>query len=108
MLGRSAPGPSGAVTVALQVDDPRIDPEDLLVANAEPFRDARAEVVDDHVGIGEELQHGLPAGGGLQIDADTAFACVDPGRTDACGQPAIGVTADLLHLDDVGPHVGEE
>ena len=56
------------IAVALQVDDVRIDVDYLLVLDAQPFRNAGTEVVNEHIRRRDQLQHRRAASIALQVD----------------------------------------
>lgn len=95
------------------IDQTRIDLGNNVIAQLKPRHRLRADVVDENVGIFQQAQHGLAAGGLLQVEADRALAAVGveehrahagvPHRTDQAGDVAV----QRFHLDDVCAVVAE-
>ena len=102
------------------VDEAGIDRLEALVVQPVFLQAAELEVLDQHVGCGDELSHGLSALGRREIERDGALAAIagvviggrqvfpvvpfHEGRP-----PFAGIVAALrvLHLDDVGAEVGQ-
>ena len=102
-----AEGPQGAE------HESRIEREQRLGAETQLLDDAGAEILDDHVGVGDVA---LEPGNGfriLQVEHDRALVHVDgvEGRAAPEGEgraPAAGlVTLRTLHLHDIRAQVGE-
>ena len=55
------------------VDAARVHRGDVVVAEAEPADRTRFGVLGDHVEVGREIEHQLPAARVLQVDADAAL-----------------------------------
>ncbi len=111
--------PSAAVRPVLSVagdrgvDEVGIDRLHVVVAEPESVHRSGPEVLDEHVGVLDELADEVGSGGLLEVDDDRAFPAVVV-REDA-GHPAL-VGAEESHdvaesgrldLDDVGSLVGE-
>ena len=113
-------GAVGPVARDRQVDESRVDPAQLGLVEPEPRKAADPEVLDDDVGTPEQPPQDVLAGFGAQVDAHAALVAVhrqeigggsgarllgtDPRRAPGAGRVALG----WLHLDDLGPEVGEE
>jgi hypothetical protein len=97
------------------VDQPRVQPLHRLVAEPQPGHHAGAEVLDQHVGAGDEFARDAAVGLVVQVERDAALAAVEGQVHGARSFPQRGervlarvVAAVLaLHLDDIGPQVGE-
>ena len=79
--------------------------------DAEPFRDAGPEALEQHVGVLAQPEHDLGAAGMLQVDAHAAPAAVDhrvrgrgPARDRTPGRD-VGGPVDAQHL---GAEIGEQ
>ena len=86
----------------------------FLIAEAEPFHGARREVLDQHVGAGDQPAQDFLAAVGLQVEHDAALVAVhhQEGRGLVAdlrrhGMPGVVAVRPFLDLDDVGAHVGE-
>ncbi|MGY4369943.1 hypothetical protein ACVW1A_006008 [Bradyrhizobium sp. LB1.3] len=95
------------------IDQMRIDLGHNVIAELEPCHRLRTDVVDEHIGVLQQPQHGLAAGGLLQIETDRALAAVGveehrahagvTHRADQAGDVAV----ERFHLDDVSTVVAE-
>ena len=111
---RPAMGPRAGRAVAGQrgVDQVGVLGGQRLVAQADAVHDAGAEVLQHHVAAPDQLAQDLDGARLAQVERDVALAAVllrevrgdgvDP-RERVAGHVALG----RLHLDDVGPHVGQ-
>jgi hypothetical protein len=88
-----------AVAGEARVDELRVARERDLGPEPEPFHDAGAERLEQHVGLLDETQHRGDAVGMLEIDAD---------RPLATGQQVGRAAAAPVDADDVRPEVGED
>ena len=95
------------------IDQPRIELRDHVVAELQPRHRLRADVVDQYVARGDQLQHDLTSRRLLQIEADAALAAIGieehrshAGMTDRSDQPG-HVAFQRLDLDDIGAIVAE-
>ncbi len=113
-------GSGGAVARDREMDETRVDRRQLLVAEAQASEATGPEVLDDHVGAGEEASKNGRAIGLLEVEPDAPLVAVD-GEVIGSGSRAIGLVADpwrspaarrvalrRLDLDDVGPEVGQQ
>jgi hypothetical protein len=99
------------------VDEPGVDLPQRLVAGAEPVHHARAEGLEQHVGVADEPQEHVAPLLGLQVDADRALVAVER-EEQRRGGGAVGALVErrrpadvvahpgVLDLDDVGAEVG--
>jgi hypothetical protein len=104
------PGPPEAGHLA--VDEPGIVPTQRLVAEAEPLHRALPIILDHHVRLAQKPPQRVLRRRLLQVEHDAALVAVH--HHEGCGfavdvrrqeTPAV-VALGLLHLDDVGTHVG--
>ena len=58
-------------------NDGRIDRRHDVVAEAEPLDDAGAEILDEHVGLADEVLERLKVGRVLEVEGDALLAAVD-------------------------------
>ena len=113
-------GAGRAVARDREMDETRVDRRQLLVAEAQAGEAAGSEVLDDHVGAGEEASKNGRAIGLLEVEPDAPLVAVD-GEVIGSGSRAVGLVADpwrspaarrvalrRLDLDDVGPEVGQQ
>ncbi len=98
------------------IDQPRVDLGQRGIADAEPVHHAGAEILHDHVGVGDQALDDLDRRRLLQIQRQAALVAVDrqPGRRHAAVCPlarqrraAHVLALAALHLDDVGAEQGE-
>src|SRR5262249_10766649 len=94
-----------AVGPGVAVHDVRVDPLAVLVADAEPHRDARGHVVVDDVGALDELQRDLDAARVLEIERDAALTAL--ATEERTAHHAHAVASHRLDLDDVGAEVAD-
>ena len=101
-----------AVATAARIDRAADWPLASRVADAEPVHHARGEVLEHDVGDGDELEELLPAGRGLQVEADAALVDVEREeripRSVRCRAVSQVVTARRFDLDDVGTRLREQ
>ncbi len=95
------------------VDEPRVQLAERSVAEAEALHGAGTEVLDHHVGLGEETaENGLPVRR-LHVEGQALLVAVDRHEIRRLapreGRPAARVVAlaRLLDFDDLCPHVAE-
>src|SRR3989441_1055397 len=89
------------------VDQARVDPRERFVVDPEPCLDVGPEVLHEHVGAGDEALEDLDPARVLEVERHRALVPLEIQEVEAERR---GVALDLLarlHLDDVGPHVGE-
>ena len=86
------------------VDQARVDRVAVLGAEAEPLGDAGAHALDEHVGVGDQLQDGLGGLGVLEVERDAGAAAVEQVAR-AAGQRLAAWTLDADH---VRPEVGQD
>ena len=97
-----------------QVDDPRIDRRDVIVADAESLDHAGAEVLHEDIGCPGDLQQQVAAAGLLEVDGNRALVAVDveERRRQAAAPVAerAGMVAPArrLDLDHVGALVAQD
>ena len=104
----SLPGSDGARPVALEaagvaVDDARVDRPRLLVADLQPLGHARAHVVVEDVGGGDQPVGDLQPAGVLEVEGEGELA-VAGADVDGVGE----VEVERRHLDHGGTVVGED
>jgi hypothetical protein len=106
-------GSAVPVTGQRAVDQARIDHLHPVVIDAEPRRDGRPEVVDQHVRpLGQPPQYLEPVGI-LQVEADAVLVAVDAEERAALVRERRRVVAQVvplggLDLDDVSAEVGQQ
>ena len=102
-----------AETAAGGIDEPGVALPEGLVAKAEPLHRARPEIFHHNVGLCGQLDEELPTVGLLEVEGQAFLAPIEGDEVGAWpsyeGPHFAGlVTAGrLLHLDDIGPEVGE-
>ena len=74
----------------------------LFVADAEAFGHARAEVLDDHVGLSTSRQNTSSPSGRLEVEQHAALAAVD-----IVVEANAAFASRGIDLDDVGAELGE-
>jgi hypothetical protein len=96
------------------VNQPRVPGRELLIAQAELFHHARAEIVDHDVRRGDQSLDRLPAARALHVDREAALVPVQPGERQAHAvnerPPAAAPVAGVgpLDFDHVGAVVGQQ
>jgi hypothetical protein len=98
--------PLEPVRPRVAVDDVGVGGLAVVVADAEPVRDARGHVVVDDVGCRDELERDLQAVGVLQVERDVALAAL--AAEERLAREPHAVTLDGLDLDDVGTEVADD
>jgi hypothetical protein len=91
------------------VDDAWAQLADTLVTDAQALGHAGAEVLQEHVGGGDEAIEDVQGAGRLQVEGEAALAVVvanELGRVAAGGAERIAQLG-RLDLDDVGAQVGQ-
>ena len=117
--GAVAVRPVLAVAGDRAVDEARVLLAQALVADAEAVEHARAERLEQHVGVADQPQQHLLAGGRLEVDPDRALAPVERQEQGAAGarlgalvvrrRPAdVVAEPGVLDLDHVGAEVREQ
>ena len=98
------------------IDQPRVDLGQRGVADAEPVHHAGAEILHDHVGVGDQALDDLDRRRLLQIQGQAALVAVDrqPGRRHPAVRPlarqrraAHVLALAAFHLDDLGAEQGK-
>ena len=89
-----------------------VQPADLLIADAQPVGDPRPVVLDHHVSLGRQPLHELLTLWLAQIDTQMFLARVLLGKAQRNAvrlgyAPAQQIAFRRLHLDDLGPIVGQ-
>ncbi len=111
-----APRTLGAVAGGTRVDDRGVDRLDRLVVQPDPLHDAGAEVLDEDVGMGDQLSDVGKVGGHLEVGRDGLLVAVHRVERDRVAvQHAAGerqgasdvAGARTLDLDDARTEVGE-
>ena len=106
---RSVQAPSGHG----HVHQTRIAVQKISRGETQVVHRARAQVLDDHVGGPDEEREQLSSGLALEIDRDRALVAVEPSEVRALavrdGLEHSGEisAARALHLDHIGPEIGE-
>src|SRR5207253_2403878 len=110
VLPRSRPAERGDGAV----DETGVDRRQGVVAEAEALHGARPEILDEDVGALDEIPEDVGAFRGLQIEREIPLVAVDdeirrrlPALVRRPG-PRLVARAGVFHLDDVGPHVGQQ
>ena len=99
--------PGGAVHEGVAVEDVGPHRFAVLVADAEPIGGPQGHVVVDDVGAGHELEGDAQTLGLLEVEGDVPFAPLAAHeRPDDV--TAHAVAAGRLHLDHVGPQIGQQ
>ena len=80
----------------------------VCVVDAEPFRRARPEVVQEGVGLGDQPVQDLLPGRGLQVDSDGFLALHRPDHVLVGDHPPERVAGRRFDLDDPGAQIGEQ
>ena len=103
-----------AVAGKLDVNQPRIDPRQPLVGDAEAFGGGGAVVMDQHVAFGHQLVHDLQTLRRPDIDADGPLVAVDGevrgafvAQGPAGEDPPRPVAVGGFELDHVGALIGK-
>ena len=97
------------------IDDRRVAGGEIVVAEAEPVHHARAEVLDDDIGVLRELEDPLADRRVLEVDRDTPLVAVErEERVDLAVAPAVEdppmaapLALEPFELDHVGAEVTE-
>jgi len=96
-------------------DEPWMLRGERRVVEAEPRHRTRAEVLDNDVGLVDQLAENSPAFGGLEVEREAFFVAVDTEEVRAfladerwSPSPGVVAPAGLLDLDDTGAHVGQQ
>ena len=99
------------------IDDVFLDLLHGVVVEFQPFHDARCEVLQQDIALLDELLDQLHPLGGFHVDAHASLSPVHRDGVgalrnvvlgDAKRKPSfVGAGLVLLHLDDVGAHVGQ-
>ena len=96
------------------VDEPGVDRGQRVVAQAEALHRARPEILDEHVRALHQIAEDVGALRGLEIERQIALVAIDdqvrrrlPALVRRPGARLVA-RAGVFHLDDVGPHVGQE
>ena len=112
-------GPLGAVAGRRAVDDGRVDLFQIVVADAQPFGDALAKILDEHIRLGGELAHDLAALGVLEVERDAALVAIHALEVGVDALRQVGqhaadpaelpsmVAIQRLDLDDLGAQVSQ-
>ncbi len=98
----------GQIAFQGAVDQPRVDLRDFLVADAEPLRGARGEVLRHHIGILQQPVRDLAARGRLEVQGNAPLAAIeiDERARDMPGEPPGPVAfRRRLDLDHVRPEI---
>src|SRR5438876_795990 len=110
VLPRSRPAERGDGAV----DETGVDRRQGVVAEAEALHGARPKILDEDVGALDEIPEDVGAFRGLQIECEIPLVSVDdeirrrlPALVRRPG-PRLVARAGVFHLDDVGPHVGQQ
>ncbi len=97
------------------VDDVRVDRPELRLADPHSFGGARAEVLQEHVGGGAEVEQRLQTVGMFRVDRDRPLAAIDAVEQRAHRVPlrselahAVADAVGQLHLDHLGPLLGHD
>ena len=100
----AAVGPVGAKALDGGIDQPRVDLGQRVVAKAETIECARAEVLQEHVGLRDDLLEQLLAGFRLQIERQALLVGIEDEEEEAVAVLAARHVAALgiLELDDLG------
>ena len=94
------------------VDETGIACRQRLRSEAEPFHHARTELLQNHVGRVDQLQHLLARGRILEIELDAGLAAIEHGVERAC-RPCLGrkeahvLATRPLDLDDLRSRLGQ-
>jgi hypothetical protein len=89
------------------VDEPQVEAAQRLVIDAQPRLDVGAEILDHHVGLGDEALEDVDAARRLQVERERALVAVEILAIEApAGEIALHVLA-RGDLDDPRPHVRE-
>ena len=96
------------------IDEPRVLLREPLVPDPEPVHHARAERLDEDVGVASEAQQDLGAARVFQVEGHRSLAAVERDMTRAhpslerVHPPDVIALARLLDLEHVRTHVGEK
>ncbi|MNN47079.1 hypothetical protein D3C81_1614840 [compost metagenome] len=92
------------------INDARVTLTHRCVAEAEFLHAPGFEVLDEHVGGVDQLQHGVAPLRGVDVDGDALFVAVEGAKESGSGpqQTTCTVTAGWLDLDDFGTEVTED
>ena len=98
-------GAVGAEALDGGIDQPRIDFLQLLPAKPHPVERARSEILDQHVGAGDQFAEQLLALVGLEVEGQAALVGVEDEEEQLVIVLGAGDIAafGLLELDHVGP-----
>ena len=107
-------GPSWPNPVTRVIDQPRVAGEQVAGRQAEALERARPEVLDEHVGLGDEVADEGEVVGILEVGDDRALVAVGQLPPQALAVALVAprhvaqaVAAGPLDLDHVGAEVGE-
>ena len=95
-------------------DDSGVDLLAGLIVKAHLFHRARAEVLNDNVGLGNQLAEQLLALVGTEVDGNALLVAVEGGDIDADAvlvrteTSAVFADTDALDLDDLSAHVCQQ
>jgi hypothetical protein len=111
--GRSAIGPGRAEAADAGGDEIGLQRSEPRRVEAHLGQDARAEILDEHVAGGDQPGQHRPPLLRPQIERERALVAVEGGEVpreavldDALGAQRVA-DARRLHLDHLGPHVGQ-
>ncbi len=109
--GQMGQGAVGAEAGDGAVNQPGVDLQHFLIANAQLFQRAGLEVLHHHIHLGRQVQYDLLALFGAHVDGDALLAPVVLAEVQAdvvdvgAVLPGDVSRAGPLHLDDLGSHV---
>ena len=63
----------------MHIDDIGIDRADRLIAQIKPLHPCHADIVDEDIGVGDQIEQQRPLGLHLHIQADGFFVAVERG-----------------------------
>ncbi len=119
-LGNHVEGEEALVRAArpesldLGVDDAWVDAADLVVAESQPLDHAWPEVLDEHIGLLDELAEQLASARVLQVAGDAALVGVQQQEVEgidtwafARGGSTLVAPLRLLDFDDFGSQPGQ-
>ncbi|HSZ42509.1 MAG TPA: hypothetical protein VK817_21315 [Trebonia sp.] len=105
-------GAVGAEAADRAVDQARVEAEQALGADVQALGGAGSEVVDEHVGGGDQVVEDLLVSGVPVVDGDAALVVVKRLERRGVHRPVVAAEgiagARLLHLDDVGAKVRQQ
>jgi hypothetical protein len=114
VAGLRSAGAGGAVAGDRTVNEPPVQSAHPIGPESQPLERARPEVLDEHVGVANQVLEQLAAFRRFQIDGNALLVPVDtqeigaPAVHERCPRSRVVAMAGVLDLDDLGAHVAEQ